>query len=202
MWRIRRPGDAVSACTVHPVRLGETAGMSPVAGFPASGHGPCRRPACPVCHGGQAQPGEGRVLPAVSPRPRRRPLEDGMIAFLVRADLNPTASFCPLCLLIHTLSSRLIPAVVRSWLGTHLTGHKGCVLRNAVECAEEAATWTESGSVLLLIGNEVSDTSAQYRPAPGRRPRPPISRRTGAVLWPPTCSRSDLRTRACLDKKR
>ena len=41
--------DAVSACTVHPVRLGETAGMPPVAGFPASGHGPCHRPACPSC---------------------------------------------------------------------------------------------------------------------------------------------------------
>jgi hypothetical protein len=31
--------DAVSACTVHTIRLGETAGMPPVAGFPASGHG-------------------------------------------------------------------------------------------------------------------------------------------------------------------
>ena len=41
--------DAVSACTVHPGRLGETAGMPPDAGFPASGHGPCHRPACPSC---------------------------------------------------------------------------------------------------------------------------------------------------------
>ena len=46
---LRVHSDAVSACTVHPVRLGETAGMPPVAGFPASGHGPCHRPACPSC---------------------------------------------------------------------------------------------------------------------------------------------------------
>ena len=115
---MRVQSDAVSACTVHPVRLGETAGIPPVAGFPASGHGPCHRPACPSCgsrrlrrlvitkdasrlsndHGGQAQSSEGRFLPAVSPRPRRRPLGNGLVAFVVRADPNPTASFCPLCL--------------------------------------------------------------------------------------------------------
>ena len=27
-------------------------GRPPVAGFPASGHGPCHRPACPSCHSG------------------------------------------------------------------------------------------------------------------------------------------------------
>lgn len=124
--------DAVSACTVHTIRLGETAGMPPVAGFPASGHGPCHRPACPSCgsrrrsrlvitkdtlrlsnaHGGQAQASEGRFLSAVSPRPRRRPLGNGMVAFVVRADPNPTAGFCPLCLTSNTLSAGLFPAVV------------------------------------------------------------------------------------------
>ena len=60
--------DAVPACPGHPVRLGETVGMSPVAGFPTTGHGPCHRPACPSCHGGQAQSSEGCFLPAVSQR--------------------------------------------------------------------------------------------------------------------------------------
>ena len=46
--------DAVSACTVHPVRLGETAGMPPVAPFGASGHGPCHRPALRVVRDGKA----------------------------------------------------------------------------------------------------------------------------------------------------
>ncbi len=83
--------------------------MPPVAGFPASGHGPCHRPACLSCHGERAQAGEGRFLPAVSPRPRRRPLGNGVVAFVVRADPNPTASFCPLCLTTDTLSEGLIP---------------------------------------------------------------------------------------------
>ena len=104
--------EAVSACTVHPVRLEETAGTPLVAGFPASGHGPCHRPACPSCHGGQAQVGEGRFLPAVSPRPRRRPLGNGVVAFVVPADPNLTARFCPVCLSLDTLSEGLIPAVV------------------------------------------------------------------------------------------
>ena len=63
-------------------------------------------------HGGQAQASEGRFLPAVSPRPRRRPLGNGVVAFVVRADPNPTASFCSLCLPWHTLSGGLVPAVV------------------------------------------------------------------------------------------
>ena len=95
---LRVHSDAVSACTVHPIRLGETAGMPPVAGFPASGHGPYHRPAYPSCHSGQAQSSEGRFLPAVSPRPRRRPLGNSLVAFVVRADPNPIASFCPSCL--------------------------------------------------------------------------------------------------------
>jgi hypothetical protein len=32
-------------------------------------------------------------------RPRRYPLGNGVMAFVVRADPNPTASFCLLCLL-------------------------------------------------------------------------------------------------------
>lgn len=39
--------DAASACTDHSVRFNETNGMPPVAGFPASRHGPCHRPAYP-----------------------------------------------------------------------------------------------------------------------------------------------------------
>ena len=122
MCAIRRPregcgvfgvhSDTVSACTVYPVCLGETAGMPPVAGFPASGHGPCHRPACPSYHSGQAQSSESRFLSAVFPRPRRRPCGNGVVAFVGRADPNPTASFCPLCLPRDTLFEGLIPAVV------------------------------------------------------------------------------------------
>jgi len=91
--------DTVSACTMHPVGLGETAGMPPVTGFPAFGHGPCHRPACPSCgsrdrrslvitkdakrlsndHSGLGQSSEGRFLSAVSPRPRRHPRGNGMV---------------------------------------------------------------------------------------------------------------------------
>jgi hypothetical protein len=56
------PTDAVSPCTVHPRRPRRGRGVPPVAGFPASGHGPCHRPASPLCHGGDAQAREARVF--------------------------------------------------------------------------------------------------------------------------------------------
>jgi hypothetical protein len=60
MWRVQRPfgrGIPLPRASRSSSRDG---GMPPVAGFPASGLGPCHRPVCPVRHGGQAQPGEGR----------------------------------------------------------------------------------------------------------------------------------------------
>ena len=66
-------------------------------------------------HGGQAQSGEGRFLAAVSARPRRRPCGNGVVAFVVRENPYPTASFCPLCLLTGTLSGGVSPAVVAAW---------------------------------------------------------------------------------------
>ena len=62
------------------------------------GHGPRHRPSRPSKPHGRDQPGEDCFLAAAampSRRPRRRPLGNGMIAFVVRAEPNPIASFCP-----------------------------------------------------------------------------------------------------------
>ena len=62
------------------------------------GHGPRHRPSRPSKPHSQDQPGEDCVLPAAataSRRPRRRPPGNGMVVFVVRAEPNPTASFCP-----------------------------------------------------------------------------------------------------------
>jgi hypothetical protein len=58
------PTDAVSPCTVHPRRPRGSWGIPPDADFSASGHGSCHRPACPFCHGGQAQARQARVVDA------------------------------------------------------------------------------------------------------------------------------------------
>ncbi|MFT4923150.1 MAG: hypothetical protein ACI8XM_002374 [Haloarculaceae archaeon] len=56
------PTDAVSPCTVHPRRPRGSWGIPPNVPFGASGHGSCHRPACPFCHGGQAQTRQARVV--------------------------------------------------------------------------------------------------------------------------------------------
>ena len=112
VWRVRRPfgrGIRLHRASRSSRRDSEDA---PGRRFPHVRARAVPSACLPFMPGGQAQSGEGRFLPAVSPRPRRRPLGNGAVAFVVRADPNPTASFCPLCLPRHTLSGGLIPAVV------------------------------------------------------------------------------------------
>lgn len=139
MGAIRRPregaclsvqSDAFSACTVHPVPLGTTAGTPPVAGVPASGKAPCQPPVCPSCgsrdrrsllltndaspladdHGGQAQTSEGRCTPTVSPLPRRHPFGDGMVALSAGSLFN--CQLLPVCFPPDPLSAGVLPAVL------------------------------------------------------------------------------------------
>jgi hypothetical protein len=80
--------------------------------------GDAHRPASPSSHGGEANTGQGCFLTAVAStrRPRRRPCENGVVAFVVRADPNPTASFCPVGLPPSTTPSGLRFAVSRLYL--------------------------------------------------------------------------------------
>jgi hypothetical protein len=62
------------------------------------GHGPRHRPSRPSKPHSRDHPGEDCFLAAAataSRRPRRRPCGNGVIASIVRAEPNPTASFCP-----------------------------------------------------------------------------------------------------------